>query len=120
MSTFWGDLTGVSAKRTTLRRRCGIGRDLLRTALHTALTNHKPHLASLNVNPENAAAMKLYRSAGFRKTRKLESYYSPGQHAVELTLQMQEPLPSALTKFLQTAPDPTPSQHQSDALATSN
>lgn len=50
----------------------------------TALMNHALQLADrpvlLTVNPENAAAVKLYENFGFQRHRYIKGYYRPHEH----------------------------------------
>lgn len=66
-----------------LRRGQGIG-----TALFQALLGELDHIgaeAFLAVNPENAAAVRLYERWGFTERRFVEGYYRPSEHRYVLT-----------------------------------
>jgi ribosomal protein S18 acetylase RimI-like enzyme len=56
-------------------RRQGIGRALLRAAIHDA-ADHGTAAVLLCVSVTNASAIALYESEGFRATRRLRDFYS--------------------------------------------
>lgn len=66
------------------RRRQGIGRALLEAALQQATQRHADHIF-LEVDAANAAALALYRAAGFVEAGTRPDYYGPGQSALLLS-----------------------------------
>ena len=53
----------------------GIGSELMRAALERA-----PRPVLLTVNPENDAAVKLYRNFGFEVRERVDGYYRAHEH----------------------------------------
>lgn len=70
-------------------RQQGLGRELLRSALAWAVKNRRPQLATLHVDASNAAAIRLYTSAGMARERTLEDYYAPKRDAHVMQVDMQ-------------------------------
>ena len=69
------------------RRRRGIGRALLDTALAYAQEKHAK-LVLLEVRRSNSAAIALYRKVGFHATRVRARYYADDEDAVEMSLRL--------------------------------
>jgi len=63
------------------QRRRGLGRYLLETVLQAA-SAAQARLVTLEVRHDNAAAIALYRTYGFREVGLRRNYYAPGRHAV--------------------------------------
>jgi [ribosomal protein S18]-alanine N-acetyltransferase len=68
-------------------RRKGIGRGLLDQALAFAVAEHV-RLVLLEVRPSNTAAIALYRRAGFAATHVRREYYTDGEDALEMLLEL--------------------------------
>lgn len=64
-------------------RRQGLGRRLLETLLER-LARGGAARAVLEVDVRNSGAIAFYRELGFRKTRRIRSYYGPGLDAWEM------------------------------------
>jgi ribosomal-protein-alanine N-acetyltransferase len=69
------------------RRRLGIGRALMETALAFAREKRAKQVL-LEVRCSNASAIALYRKVGFHTTRLRARYYADDEDAVEMTLQL--------------------------------
>ena len=65
-------------------RRCGVARSLLTAAESTAGVRGCRALR-LEVRPDNASAIRLYRKCGYKITGKREGYYEDGVDALTLT-----------------------------------
>jgi len=68
------------------RRRRGVGRSLVATALAAGL-DRGLRLALLEVRVTNRAAIALYESAGFAADRVRRGYYADGEDALEMSLE---------------------------------
>ena len=66
-------------------RRHGVGTALLRTALLQARTQRLARL-TLEVRPDNAAAIALYRKLGFSEQGLRADHYGPGDDALAMSL----------------------------------
>ena len=69
------------------RRRQGIGRALMSTAVAYARENRVGHVL-LEARRSNEAALALYRSMGFVAARVRPRYYPDDEDAVEMTLRL--------------------------------
>ncbi|WP_157961570.1 ribosomal protein S18-alanine N-acetyltransferase [Acuticoccus kandeliae] len=80
-------------------RRAGIGRLLLNAALRHLYAARVTEVF-LEVDPQNEAALSLYRSAGFVKVGERPDYYhdAQGPHKA-LTMRLQINQPTAMAKF---------------------
>jgi ribosomal protein S18 acetylase RimI-like enzyme len=68
-------------------RGAGIGGQLLDTALAWIQATHPGRAVSLEVNPRQVTAVRLYESRGFRTTGKSSPLeHTPGERVVEMTL----------------------------------
>jgi [ribosomal protein S18]-alanine N-acetyltransferase len=65
-------------------RRHGLGRRLLRELL-ARLVDAGSARVVLEVDVRNSGAIEFYRREGFRKTRRLRSYYGRGLDGFEMT-----------------------------------
>lgn len=65
-------------------RRQGVGRRLLESILAGAVTAGARR-AVLQVDVRNSGAIAFYRTFGFRRSRRLSSYYAPGLDAFEMS-----------------------------------
>jgi ribosomal protein S18 acetylase RimI-like enzyme len=93
--------SGISGRLYSLavdpaHRGKGLGRALLRTCIDV-LAGQGIRDVYLEVDVDNAAAIALYESEGFRRTRRLVDYYAPGRdgwkmHAV-LSPRLEAPRP---------------------------
>lgn len=63
------------------RRRAGVGRQLLERAVCTLRSTGVGSI-KLEVREQNAAAIRLYRSAGFVHRRTIPQYYDDGEDAM--------------------------------------
>ena len=73
-------------------RRRGLGRELLRTAAAGAAARGVRRV-TLHVATDNAAALALYRGAGYRVTGRAPNYYGPGRDAFAMLRQPELPAP---------------------------
>ena len=62
-------------------RRSGAGRALVQRILDDAAA-HRAVSVTLEVRPENAAALALYRAMGFTEIGRRKHYYARGEDAV--------------------------------------
>jgi ribosomal protein S18 acetylase RimI-like enzyme len=78
-------------------RRKGVAYALMRTAIlqarHARLTR-----ISLEVRPDNQAAIALYEKLGFSTSDRIPSYYGPGDDALVLVLTLAQPKPRLKTR----------------------
>jgi ribosomal-protein-alanine N-acetyltransferase len=70
-----------------LHRRAGVGRALVRDLIALARTHRAVHLY-LEVRRSNAAAIALYRDAGFAPVGVRARYYADDEDAVEMALEL--------------------------------
>jgi [ribosomal protein S18]-alanine N-acetyltransferase len=69
------------------RRRRGVARSLVATALATGIERGL-RLALLEVRVTNRPAIALYESAGFTADRNRRGYYADGEDALEMSLEL--------------------------------
>jgi ribosomal-protein-alanine N-acetyltransferase len=72
---------------TALRRRKGIGRALVDESLAYSVAEHV-RLVLLEVRRSNAAAIALYRRVGFVASHVRRGYYTDGEDAVEMVIEL--------------------------------
>lgn len=68
-------------------RRRGLARVMMMTGLHWAVQAGAARMM-LEARADNAGAIELYRSYGFRPLTTRHDYYAPGAHALVLELQL--------------------------------
>ncbi len=66
-------------------RKMGIGTNLL-DRLISFLKNEKVEIISLHVRDSNTNAIKFYEHFGFHKVKKVNNFYSNGENAIEMIL----------------------------------
>jgi [ribosomal protein S18]-alanine N-acetyltransferase len=71
-------------------RRRGLARLLMTRVIETSRTNPGSH-AWLEVRRSNNAALALYRELGFVVSRERKKYYSDGEDALEMVLELAPP-----------------------------
>jgi len=80
-----GHVKNLAVRRDS--RGAGVGRRLLRGAL-AALAAEGAARARLEVRASNDVARSLYRSEGFEPVRRLPGYYSDGETAIVMALEL--------------------------------
>jgi ribosomal-protein-alanine N-acetyltransferase len=81
------ELHVLQVATTALLRRKGIGRALVEASLAYSVAEHV-RLVLLEVRRSNAAAIALYRRVGFVASHVRRGYYTDGEDAVEMVLEL--------------------------------
>jgi len=91
-----GALHITAVATTPEHRRGGVGLALLRTAILQARQARLGRV-TLEVRPDNEAALRLYEKLGFELVERLPAYYGPGDDALAMSLTVSQPKPRLRT-----------------------